>query len=166
MTIIDKVDLAALRKADAVCFDHNIQRYPGADRASFIRAIKRANVTTADPFAQDVTHSIEIESRAHVYGNDAGYVHGVELTGFSHIGSAQYHARWQTIAALLRAGDDVKLVWIGNNNSPILTDAGLFHDYLDIEVRRGKTTMVFRVDDSVCRNNSAKMLRPLTYSLA
>jgi hypothetical protein len=89
------------------------------------------------------------------------------------IGS-QYGLEWQTIVSLLRADDEVVLDWIAGNNSGYLEAAqgqygdepyrqsfsGLHHDMLALVVRRGERDKYrFRLADSICPDNSARMIR-------
>ncbi|MET0711084.1 MAG: hypothetical protein ABWZ30_01070 [Jiangellaceae bacterium] len=69
-------------------------------------------------------------------------------------------ARRQTIAGILRPGDVLSLFWAADNNTEILRDAGLHSDSVNLIVRRGpEKQLVFRVGESVGRDNSARMIR-------
>jgi hypothetical protein len=162
MTIIDKTDLTALRKADSVCFDHNIRTTAGPERVSMIRAIKRAPYDTTDPFAQDVTHAINVDSRAFSYDHPSD---SDNLTAFEMLHSAQVTETWQTIVGLLRVGDDLKLVWAAGNSNGYLEESNLHRDELRLEVTRNGKRLTFHVATSVCPNNSARMIKTLAYEL-
>jgi len=163
VTIIDKTDLTALRKADSVCFDHNVRTSRGPERGSYIRAIKRAPFDSTDPFEQDITHTIAVDSRAFTYDYASDHDN---LTAFGMLHSAQVTETWRTVVALLRVGDDVSLVWAAGNSNGYLTEAGLHRDELRFIVKRGERTMTFHVMTDVCPNNSARMIKTLTYELA
>ncbi len=73
---------------------------------------------------------------------------------------------WRTIVSLLRVGDVLSLEWRGNGgngyvmHSEYKGQGRLFHDEVRLIVRRGeKTRMVFHINDGVCTENSARMIR-------
>lgn len=156
---LDKLDIAALRKADAICFDHYTR--DGVDIRQ-IRAIKRNEKSHLDPYAQDITHHIAVGSTVRTYGEGRDNT----WTCFEMIQTAQYHDVWQTIVGLLRVNDEVALLWEADNNNGYVNEAGLHHDQLSLVVQRGPKRMTFKVRSSVCQNNTARTCKPVTYSLA
>ena len=78
----------------------------------------------------------------------------------------QYNECWQTFVASLRAGDEIIIKWVANNNSELLDRAGLFHDQVFLLIRRqvrGKEIkLAFLIESTVCKNNSAKMIHHTT----
>src|SRR5215510_11663806 len=62
MYTLTKMDVAALRAADTLCV------HLTKDRPGLVRAIKRANVTERNPFAQDAEHIIPAEVGFVQYG--------------------------------------------------------------------------------------------------
>jgi hypothetical protein len=157
---IDKLDLAALRKADAICFDHYTR--DGIDVRA-IRAIKRNEPSERDPYAQDITHTVSVGSAVRAYESGGT---SKTWTCFEMIHTPQYHDAWQTIVSLLRVGDELTLFWEADNNSGYVNEAGLHHDQLSLVVQRGSKRMTFKVRSSVCPDNTARMCRAATYSLA
>lgn len=158
---ISKLDLAALRKADAICFDH--YRKDADMPVHRIRAIKRADVTERDPFAQDVTHNIDVNSVVYAHGDGA---HVSQWTCFEMLHTAQYDDVWMTIVGLLKVGDELTLVWTADNNNGYVNEAGLHHDQLSLRVDRNGKRLTFKVRSSVCQNNTARTCRPAEYALA
>jgi hypothetical protein len=63
----------------------------------------------------------------------------------------------QTFLSCLRPGDVVTAHIVASNNTPLVTQAGLYLDYLYLQIRRGKKTLSFLVDVSVCPDNSARL---------
>lgn len=155
---ITKVELAALRKADTVCFD---RYWRDGDEFSKIRAIKDAKRTEADPYAEEITVSIFVESTVRDYDASSSDRH----TCFHMIHSPQYSEEWMTIVGLLKAGDDLVLRWTAGNSNGYLDEAGLHRDELALVVMRGKRRMVFRIATSVCKDNTARMVRRSEYSI-
>jgi len=78
----------------------------------------------------------------------------------------QYDECWKTFVSSLRAGDEITIRWIANNNSELLDRAELFHDQAVLVIRRqvrGKEAkLAFMVASIVCKNNPAKMIRHTT----
>lgn len=148
---LTKVDLAALRKADSILFHQRNE-----DDAK-IEAIKDApDATERNPFPTETRHTIPVDSRVHTFGRGSGATH----TAFHLVSSAQYNATWSTIAAMLRAGDVLSLMWYRGNQSPVLDDAHLVRDELRLCVKRGdKHRFVFMVAVSVGLDNTARMTK-------
>ena len=154
MTTITKIEIAALRKADSVSF-HNP---PNGE--AYICAIKRKEVTTANPFADDIRITVPCESRLRDY--EGSFITSrATFTAFDMIHSAQGDDGWQTIASLLRDGDALTLVWQrGAWSSPDLTDKGYVGDLLLLIVQRSDKRLTFAVGHYVGpRHSSARMVR-------
>lgn len=158
---LTKVDLKALRSADAICFDHYSEK--GEPRRG-IRAIKKVE---NDPWDTERTHFVPCRSHVAVYDRDSfGASATDEAKCFQMINCAQYDDYWKTIVGLLREGDEVVLKWTGANNNGYLTQAKaggdeLYRDDLALFVRRnGSLKYSFQVSTSICPNNSARMIKP------
>lgn len=154
---LTKADLAALRQCDRAIFK--------TDRASErgqIRCVKE--VRAAGPFHdREREHLIECEARGNVYGdNGLTDCHALRDTGrraFALLQNYNHDAHpFGTFAALARPGDIVRLKWCGSGSNQYEKDAGLHHDSLTVEVRRGKHRFAFLLDSSVCPDNSARMI--------
>lgn len=149
---LTKLDVSALRKADAICFDHNVKAHNGASQ---IRAIKRREPTEADPYATDITHRINVESKVWSYQDDDHNLDSSVYTAFDMFHHPRDH--WLTVAAFVRPGDVLKLQWIRGNSTPRLRDAGLVRDELYLTVVRGDKQSKFMLDVQVGKDNSARM---------
>lgn len=75
----------------------------------------------------------------------------------SHVDAAQ----WSTIARSAKVGDSLEFDAYANNQSELLTEAGLVHDglYLRFSDEAGKNKRVFLICQSVSRDNSARMVQ-------
>ena len=164
---LSAIDLKALRQADSICFDH------GAE--SGIRAIKRGKA----PFRQDITYTIRCRSSVRIHDDslDYGQRNGDGAQCFAMIHSAQYDEQWRTIVDLLHVGDTLTLAWVGGDNNGYVTRSRvtekesdgyspglgekLYHDKLFLIAMRGKRKLSFYVADSICPNNTARMIRSL-----
>ena len=140
-TGLDALHLAALRKCDDVVFCHR-------EGKSYIRAVKRARQSAADPFAQDVTVEIECAFRWTDYARD-GISYPVPcFDGFEMIGNYDNSA-WRTTANLLRKGDRLTLDWAKDcqGSSGTIAEAGLHWDMLTLRVGRGTDQrLCFHID--------------------
>ena len=90
---LDKMDVAALRKADSISF-HHITMSPSTPHISASKRIKN------DPFQDEARREIPVTSN--LADGDVA---------FEMIHSSQYHQAWQTIAKLLRPDDVLRLEW-------------------------------------------------------
>jgi hypothetical protein len=162
-TGLNAIDLAALRKADSVCFFH--RKAPDASgEASYIDAIKRAKVDARDPFSRDVSHVIACPYRLREYttGEDKIPFNSVDWNGFESISSAQWSEEWKTIVSLLRVGDKLTLYWqrgAFSTESMSTASPKFYGDGLSLVVDRGERQLTFHVHTSICENNSARMIR-------
>lgn len=64
----------------------------------------------------------------------------------------------ESILTILKAGDKISFEFIANNNNGYVNKARLHHDILEIKIKRGNKTLVFQLDDSICPDNSARMI--------
>ena len=149
---ITKEQIKAIRQADTVCF-----RFSEGNHT--IEASKRIK----DTVFGDTTASayIPVSGRLNAYGNKQGDIY----EAFYYLGSCKFDPTWQTIANLMRADDDITLLWIANNDSEALTEKGVFVDELKIIITRGKKTMTFYVYSGAYTHNSSRMCRRNTMSL-
>jgi hypothetical protein len=160
---LDALQLAALRRADVVCFFH--RHVPDATgETSYIDAGKRAKQSSTDPFAQDAHVIIPCEFRLREYtqGDDKIPYASTDWKGFESISSAQWSEEWKTIVSLLRVGDKLTLHWQrGAWTTESMSNASprFYGDNLSLIVERAKATLEFHVRMSVCENNSARMIR-------
>lgn len=140
----------ALRNADSICFDLR------KDGGALIRAIRRGS-NTASGFEEVVAVAVE-SCRV----NDYSRVTEGPYVGFAMIMSALYDPIWQTVGHHIRAGSRLGLVWTRDNSSPVTEQAGIVVDMLDIQVQNGNRCGTFRVSTYIGRDNTARMLRPIS----
>jgi hypothetical protein len=97
-----------------------------------------------------------------------------ELRCFEWVSSAQYSEEWRTIVRILRSGDALELVWIGDAlaNGYLKNGEGvrLHADRLALQFTRprakGPQLWSFNVGESICPDNSARMIRGIPYHRA
>jgi hypothetical protein len=172
---LDAVQVAALRKADRVCFFHR-PKPDTTGETSYINAIKARERSERDPFAQDVCVLIPVDYRLTDYteGEENRVAYGSEaFNAFEMIHSAQHDDAWKTTVSLLRAGDKLTLLWArGAFTTQHMKESTpkFFGDTLHLRVTRGDSaelgkygknakTLTFHVDTRICEDNSARMVR-------
>ena len=166
---LDKLALAALRKADRISFHHT-------DGKSVIRATKENKPSERDPFAlRETVITVSCEARITDYDRGAGL--GTEVyrgddlkryTAFGWLSHAQSaDCTWQTTASILKTGDELTLYWQrGGLSTQGMREAGLHGDALYLRIRRGDKRLVFLIDTYCGHDNTVRMVRLLPgYSL-
>jgi hypothetical protein len=148
---LTREDLQLLRKATGLAFDRTVNE--DGSVTSQIRVWLKGQ--------QDDVYwgAIAVPSSHTTYSD--GPVHH---QGFASIHSPRFARRWQTVLRLLRAGDELRLSWVQDNNTDNIRQAGLHFDSLDaVILRGGRERYEVRLEDSVCPDNSARMLRLATH---
>jgi hypothetical protein len=163
-TGLDALQLAALRKADVVCFFHRL--VPDATgETDYIDASKRAKQSATDPFSHETHVIIPCDYRLSDYGrgdDKIPYKSPDKWHAFESVSSAQYSDEWRTIASLLRVGDKLTLHWqrgAFTTESHANATPHFYGDGLSLIVARGEKSLAFHVHMSVCENNTARMIR-------
>ena len=152
--VFDKTDIAALRKADSICIDYKMESLSYTDSAAAIRAIKKAK--RSDPFGQDSTYVIDVDSRVNGFNLNGGKIR----SAFVHFGSNQFTPELTTIWNLLRAGDTIRVRFTASNNSQILDEVNLHNDEARLIVtRKNGLELVFLIEAKTSKNNSARMCK-------
>ena len=163
-TGLDAIQLAALRKADKVCFFHR-PKPDASGETSYIDCGKKNKRSPIDPFAPDETHVIipvDCRLREYTRGDDKIPFDSDAWNAFEWIGFAQSHEEWLTIVSLLRVGDKLTLHWqrgAWTTESMKNASPAFYGDSVSLIVERAKATLQFHIDMSVCENNSARMIR-------
>jgi len=159
--MLTKEFLKALKQADTICFRLN-------DGKHTLEASKRVNDGVYGDHT--VRADLSIDGFVRDYGKNGGQID----TAFCYLGSAKYIPEIQTILTLLRAGDHIKVMWIANNDSEVLTNAGFCQDEVRLIVTRqaasGRSKVLnFLIDSQVSPiNSSARICRrgPSTLAVA
>jgi len=161
---ITKVDIAAMRKADIICFRHS-------NGKSQIEAVKKMTEKELqkNPFQTEIRIDIACDYRLHDYDKDKissdesdSYRKGNNFKAFEMLHSAQYTETWITIASLLKAGDALTLFWVRDGKSNgLCVEAGLHGDELIMIITRDAREMHFSIDTSISLNNSARMIHKI-----
>lgn len=163
---LTKEQLAALRGADRVAFHHR------ADGTGLVCCIKR--VKRPGPFGgeYDREFSFEVASQVQMYGRDEAYSPDARPRCFALVHRFEDH--WHTVADSLRPGDVLTLRWLGNVGNDYEKQSvthleghqgrRLYRDELKLSARRGEGKrarwLVWRVETSVCPDNTARMVKP------
>jgi len=79
------------------------------------------------------------------------------------------HEPWRTIAALLKTGDRLELVWTRDAGTNQYMEKSRLHgDRLQLVVHRGtgdkKKTLLFLIERQTCEDNTARMIRRGPYN--
>lgn len=81
-----------------------------------------------------------------------------DVRAYQGVMSPRFQEHWTTVLGYLKAGDAVTLLWNANGHrNPLVREAGLAVDGLDIRVDRGNRRMTFHIDLHVTAYNSARM---------
>lgn len=146
-------DVRALRHADSICFDHNV------DGTAHIRAIVRADRSSSG-FEQ--THVIPCEGRVDDYEQE--HTQALEHRGYRafHMEmSARYSDTAQSLVGRLRAGNAIILRWTRGNSSPVTKEIGFVRD--ELRLRTGNperdNAETFLVAVYAGYDNTARMVR-------
>lgn len=152
---LTKIDIAALREANRIVISYN--ESSDQYRKTGVRLIRDAKKTEKTPFAEDVEHTFEACPVSVAR-------HGLDVTGvtaFAHIYFyPSQHTPESTIAAMLRAGDQIEFRFMPDEHTNgYVAAAGLHADVLLLCVVRGKQRLTFEIESCVSPNNQARMIR-------
>ena len=162
-TGLDAIQLAALRKANRVCFYHRAA--PDASGfVSYIACVKTTDRTKLNPFEGETTLCFPVDYRLREYtkGDDRIAYDSHTWNAFEMIHSAQSTEEWRTIVSLLRVGDKLTLQWErGGWTTEAMQHASpaFYGDRLSLIVERAKATLHFHIHTQISENNSARMVR-------
>lgn len=171
---LSPTDAKAIKKADSIVlrYREGVATIEATlrntlDQDRIFTAAEQRTFPETDPYSLngDRSRIIEVEGAIWSYSDGShdrsSQVDPKKAQGFWMASSAKFNATWRTIAFLLRPGDEVTVSFVGNANSNELTrEANLHADKVELHVKRGDNRLVFMVDVSVCRNNSARMVKP------
>jgi hypothetical protein len=164
-------DVQALQRADRVSFHYdNRQGYIHAGLTTWPFAEPRIYTATQQrlfPEADNVDRRRRIDVDASIVGFDEHRLwHERNLPGataYHMIHTARLDEVWRSIAAFLRVGDTLTLLWRADNATDVLAAAGLHRDELRISVLRGSRRFEFLLDVSVTTSN-ARMITQTRHS--
>lgn len=163
MTTLSKQDVAAVRKADAICIHLNKE-----NPAGLVRLIRRGKPTDdrtgwTGSYVQDAEYRLPADVR--VGGYQSGYQEQIEAgtaSCFAHV-SIYHFARNHVFYALrsLRAEDEIAFEFCPDyHTNGYIALAGLHADVCYLKVRRnGKTVAEWALETTICPNNTARMCR-------
>ncbi len=159
--MLTKEYLKALKQAETICF-----------RLTNGKHTIEASKKVSDGIYGDhtVNADLEVDGRITDYGKNGGEI----SEAFGYIGSAKFCPEIQTLISFLRAGDQLKLEWIANNDSEVLTKAGFCQDELKLLVTRESKTgkvsvLTFHIDSQVSPIDSSSRIclrTSVEYSIA
>lgn len=154
---LTKNDVKAIRQADMVSF----HRVGGENTLQLSKRVRDAG-----PFDdRERTHDIAVQATLRGYRGDDERPDMSGARCFAMIQTAQYCDRWQTVAKLVRTGDVLELEWTANDSNGYLraalsNGAALSHDKMYLHIcRDGRRALSFYLADSICPDNSARMIR-------
>ncbi len=165
-------DVKAVQKADQVVLRH----YQGATTMEVYldrRLVDEPRIYTeseqrlfpvTDDIARERARIITVRGAVNSYEEDAPYQCDITVAScFWMSSSAQYDDVWRTIASLMKPGTDVQVAFVGNAKSNGHTKTnGLHGDAVRIYLtpKGAQRPLVFLVDVSVGRDDSARMVKP------
>lgn len=170
-------DLASLRTADYVVFQMHQGRCAiraglrggyAPDGLRIYRAREQRIFPDTESYGNDRERTIPVEFSMGGAGGDgeSGWHYAPERTpsavAFEMIHAAQYARAWQTVAASLRVGDVVRLVWAADAGSNQATRAvGIHVDELSVTVERNgkRNAATYVVETFAGPDSSARMIR-------
>lgn len=158
-------DVKALRKAESVVFRLHKGRYTIEAGIGKMLCDNRPYTDVERRLFPDLaTGSSDRERVLTVHGYIDSY-QGRRFTedskGFAMINSAHLVPTWQTVARLLRAGDEITLHFLGDAHTTLaLEEVGMHGDVVRLNVHRADgSTMTFEVAHSTGPDNTARMVR-------
>jgi len=157
--MLNKDDIKSIRQADYVVLFYSPDKTQGAEWG--IRVGKRAKTGGIwnDHGPTDVTRTIVAD--AHNCDVKSHRRHADEVRSCVAVLNIYDFEVFPTcVLKQLRAGDEIGVLFVGNNDNGYLEAADLHHDeaWLRI-VRNDKVVGQYMLDDSVCANNSARIVR-------
>ncbi len=164
---LTKDDLIALRTAESICFHFFDKAGKIVARIEAPYGAARYYTATeqrAFPNVGQRERTRDIEVDASVSGLDDRDLRWSLATdpGASAYASISYTSHddaWQTITALLRAGDALRLVWVASDNTEALREGGMVRDTLSLVVERGDKRLTFNLKQYAGPDHSGRMVK-------
>lgn len=140
-------DVKALRSATHISF------FQTADGQGHITAVREVKDNGYD---QELRREILCAS----YVTDFGLEHTSMGTHTAWENMRMYDEVLSTVVGLLKAGDELSLLWYASNNNQNLDEVSFVHDELRLIVRRERKKMTFYMDDRICTlHSTARMVK-------
>jgi hypothetical protein len=163
--MLDKDDIKAIRKADFMVPFYSPDKYQHPDFDWGIRFGLRRNAYVPDGIwdnsglASDLTRTIRLdEHNCRVHSHRLPNEEVKSCTAVVSIYDFEVYPT--CVLKQLRVGDELGLLFVGCNNNKYLDDANLYHDEVWLQIiRNSKVIGKYPLDDSICANNSARIVR-------
>jgi hypothetical protein len=157
--MLTKDDIKSIRQADYIVMFYSPNKEQGAEWGIRVGKRTRGDKSVWDNEPYDVTRTIEANTeRCAVvsYDRPVGEVKScVAVTNLY-----DFEVFPACVFKQFRVGDEVGLRFMGGNNNGYMKDCGLYHDEVRIRIVRGdKVVAEYPIEDSVCKNNSARIVR-------
>jgi hypothetical protein len=155
---LTKADVKALKTCDTICFrfiEEGAEGFRAEKTYSQLECLKRAS--ESEPWEQK--HEIPTLTAFEIYG-DSPYRKKV-TSAFESVDNYSYAlSPIKTVVGLLKEGDILTIQWGADAGSNQYCKEKYLHsDQLHLVVSRGNKKMMFFLRQSVCENNSARMVR-------
>lgn len=154
----------------------DIKKLRTADTVSFHRSPQRSEISASKerPVPKQGSHKLwehDVPAASTIKACYLSYKQpeGKTLEEVAHCHYMLWHANnihepWRTIASLLKSGDRLELEWTRDANTNGYGEKAQLHgDRLQLVVHRGtgdkKKTLLFLVANSICQDNTARMIR-------
>ena len=155
MKALEKIDVAALRKADRLAIGLN------PDGTMVCRAVKENRKTDSNPYAQDVM--VDIPSTVVLHHNwRMDHTHATCAANFSFYRCGSPTAE-QTAIDSVKVGDFIEFEFYADSHTiGYMTDAGLHADSLRLHINRGgKLAATYLLDVHCSSDTWGRMVRGL-----
>jgi hypothetical protein len=155
--IINKIDIAAMKKATNINFRH-------VNGVSQIEACKNPSNEEKEknPFVVGQCIVIPVGMEIRDYGSPKLPYNNVQdsFKAFEMIDYSNYDTAWQTICSFLKEGDYIYLVWERDAfTNGCLKENNLHGDKVSLKVIRGNKQFSFFINSCVRHDNLARMIQ-------
>lgn len=157
--MLDKDDIKAIRQASYVVLFYSPDKKQGAEWGIRVGKRNYAGGSIWDSGSHDVTRTIEA-NWAHCRIDSHGRSSDDVTSAVAVATIYDFEPFPACVFKQLRAGDEIGLRFIASNNNDLMKEAGLHHDEVRLRiVRNDKIVAEYPVEDCVCLNNSARIVR-------
>ena len=154
---ITKQQIRAMKNADYIVFDKYEDDY-GVTVSQIRAGIEAGHSQTG--YEQIVKIPTTFRTDFYTLSKNRKCLDRKSFRAFASLSFTSRDLLWQTIVGLLRPGDELRVIWIGDNNSQYHDEADLHHDECRMRVMRdGREKYEFQISHGVCKDNSARMIQ-------